>query len=100
MAGKNWQIEGKWAEFCNCNYGCPCETMAEPTYGHCTGLVAFKIDNGWCEDVGHDGCDDAAGRGADAAFVRARQPHPEGPRSSVCADWVLRHRLPCRVVRL
>jgi hypothetical protein len=25
--------------------------MAEPTYGHCTGLVAFKIDNGWCEDV-------------------------------------------------
>ena len=51
MAGKNWQIEGKWAEFRNCNYGCPCETMAEPTYGHCTGLVAFKIDNGWCEDV-------------------------------------------------
>jgi hypothetical protein len=51
MAGKNWQIEGRWAEFCNCNYGCPCETMAEPTYGFCTGLVAFKIDNGWCEDV-------------------------------------------------
>jgi hypothetical protein len=51
MAGKNWQIEGKWAEFCNCNYGCPCETMAAPTYGFCTGLVAFKIDNGWCEDV-------------------------------------------------
>ena len=51
MAGRNWQIEGKWAEFCNCNYGCPCEMMAEPTYGHCTGLVAFKIDNGWCEDV-------------------------------------------------
>ena len=51
MAGKNWQIEGKWVEYCNCDYGCPCETMAEPTYGHCTGLVAFKIDNGWCEDV-------------------------------------------------
>jgi hypothetical protein len=28
--------------------------MAEPTYGHCTGLVAFKIDNGWCEDVRFD----------------------------------------------
>ena len=51
MASKNWQIEGKWAEFCSCNYGCPCETMAEPTYGFCTGLVAFKIDNGWCEDL-------------------------------------------------
>ena len=25
--------------------------MAEPTYGDCTGLVAFKIDKGYCEDV-------------------------------------------------
>ena len=30
---------------------CPCETIAEPTYGYCTGLVAFKIDTGWCEEV-------------------------------------------------
>ena len=51
MAGRNWQIEGKWVEYCNCNYGCPCETMADPTYGFCTALVAFKIDNGRCEDV-------------------------------------------------
>src|SRR6516225_8676158 len=51
MAGKNWQIEGRYVEYCSCDHGCPCETMANPTYGHCTGLVAFKIDNGWCEDV-------------------------------------------------
>jgi hypothetical protein len=51
MAGKNWQIEGRYVEYCNCNHGCPCETMADPTYGYCTGLVAFKIDKGWCEDV-------------------------------------------------
>jgi hypothetical protein len=25
--------------------------MADPTYGLCTGLVAFKIDRGHCEDV-------------------------------------------------
>jgi hypothetical protein len=25
--------------------------MADPTYGHCTGLVAFKIDKGRCEGV-------------------------------------------------
>ncbi len=25
--------------------------MADPTYGYCTGLVAFKIDNGFCENV-------------------------------------------------
>jgi hypothetical protein len=25
--------------------------MADPTYGYCTGLVAFKIDKGHCEEV-------------------------------------------------
>jgi hypothetical protein len=25
--------------------------MADPTYGICTGLVAFKIDQGYCEEV-------------------------------------------------
>ena len=29
----------------------PCETMADPTHGDCTGLVGFKIDKGHCEDV-------------------------------------------------
>ena len=51
MAGKKWQIEGKYVEYCSCDLGCPCESMADPTYGHCTGLVAFKIDKGHCEDV-------------------------------------------------
>ncbi|MGE5270446.1 MAG: DUF1326 domain-containing protein [Thiohalocapsa sp.] len=51
MAGKNWQIEGKYVEYCSCDLGCPCESMADPTYGYCTGLVGFKIDRGYCEDV-------------------------------------------------
>ncbi len=51
MAGKNWQIEGKYVEYCSCDHGCPCESMADPTFGHCTGLVAFKIDQGHCEEV-------------------------------------------------
>ena len=33
MAGKNWQIEGRYVEYCSRNHGCPCETMADPTYG-------------------------------------------------------------------
>jgi hypothetical protein len=28
--------------------------MADPTYGDCTGLVAFKIDKGHCEEVSLD----------------------------------------------
>jgi len=55
MPGKNWLIEGKYIEYCSCDLGCPCESMADPTYGYCTGLVGFTIDNGFCEDVRLDG---------------------------------------------
>lgn len=51
MPGKNWLIEGKYVEYCSCDLGCPCKSMADPTYGYCTGLVGFRIDNGFCEDV-------------------------------------------------
>lgn len=52
---KNWSIEGRYVEFCSCDHGCPCETMAEPTQGHCEGIVAFQIDKGHWEDVSLDG---------------------------------------------
>ena len=55
MPGKNWLIEGKYVEYCSCDLGCPCESMADPTYGYCTGLVGFTIDNGFCENVRLDG---------------------------------------------
>jgi hypothetical protein len=51
MAARDWLIEGRYVEYCSCDAGCPCESMADPTYGYCTGLVAFKIDNGYCEQV-------------------------------------------------
>ena len=55
MAGRDWRIEGKYVEYCSCDLGCPCESMADPTQGLCTGLVAFKIDKGHCEKVRLDG---------------------------------------------
>jgi hypothetical protein len=55
MAGRDWRIEGKYVEYCSCDLGCPCESMADPTYGICTGLVAFKIDKGHCEKLSLDG---------------------------------------------
>ncbi|MGE4048242.1 MAG: DUF1326 domain-containing protein [Acetobacteraceae bacterium] len=48
---RSWQIEAKYVEYCSCDHGCPCETMADPTYGDCTGLVAFKIDKGHCDGI-------------------------------------------------
>src|SRR5262249_27490815 len=70
MPAKKWQIEGKYVEYCSCDYGCPCETMADPTQGHCTGLVAFKIDRGNCEEVRLDGLTVAA------LFYFPRAIHP------------------------
>ena len=48
---RNWLIEGKYIEYCSCDLGCPCESMADPPYGYCTGLVGFKIDKGYCDEV-------------------------------------------------
>jgi hypothetical protein len=55
MAARDWSIEGRYIEFCSCDMGCPCESMAEPTEGFCTGAVAFQIEKGHCEGVSLDG---------------------------------------------
>lgn len=55
MADTQWRLEGKWVEYCNCDFGCPCESMANPTKGYCTGAVAFQIDQGHYGDVSLDG---------------------------------------------
>ena len=60
MAGRDWSIEGRWVEYCSCDLGCPCESMAEPTQGYCTGAVGFIIDKGHCEGVSLDGMKVAA----------------------------------------
>ncbi len=44
MNDVKWFMQGKYVEYCNCDHGCPCETMAPPTYGHCEGVIGMKID--------------------------------------------------------
>ena len=41
-----WTIEADFLQACNCNYGCPCEFEAPPSYGFCEGLGAWKINKG------------------------------------------------------
>jgi hypothetical protein len=55
MAGRDWSIEGRYVEYCSCDLGCPCEFMAPPSRGYCTGAVAFQVDEGHCEGVSLDG---------------------------------------------
>ena len=51
MAIREWSLEAEYIEFCSCDFGCPCESMAPPTRGECNGAVGFKITKGECDGV-------------------------------------------------
>ena len=55
MAIREWSLEAEYIEICSCDFGCPCESMAPPTQGECTGAVGFKITKGECDGVALDG---------------------------------------------
>jgi hypothetical protein len=40
---------------CNCDYGCPCNFNARPTYGFCQGVVGFQVEDGAYGDIRLDG---------------------------------------------
>ena len=50
-----WKIEAEYLQSCNCDYGCPCNFNALPTYGNCEALVAYRIRKGNFEDTSLDG---------------------------------------------
>ena len=54
MAAK-WLFEADYLQACNCDYGCPCEFEAPPSYGDCAGVGAWKIRHGKFGDVSLDG---------------------------------------------
>ena len=41
-----WAMQGTLLQGCNCDYGCPCNFNARPTYGHCEGTWSGFIDQG------------------------------------------------------
>jgi hypothetical protein len=50
-----WTIEADYLQACNCDFGCPCEFSAPPTYGDCQGTGAWKIKRGRFGKVKLDG---------------------------------------------
>jgi hypothetical protein len=50
-----WSFDADYLQACNCDYGCPCEFEAPPTYGFCEGMGAWKINCGNFGDVPLDG---------------------------------------------
>ena len=50
-----WRIKGQGFANCNCDYGCPCQFNALPTYGNCEAAAGYKINDGFFGDVNLDG---------------------------------------------
>lgn len=40
---------------CNCDWGCPCNFDAPPTYGHCEGIYVFFVREGHYGNLSLDG---------------------------------------------
>jgi hypothetical protein len=41
-----WRMDVEYVQSCNCDYGCPCNFNALPTYGNCEALIAYHIIKG------------------------------------------------------
>ena len=41
-----WTMRGTITGDCNCEWGCPCNFDAPPSFGHCEGVYGFKIAEG------------------------------------------------------
>ena len=51
----NWRIKGRGFQNCNCNYGCPCQFNALPTYGNCEAVMGYEIEQGNFGEINLDG---------------------------------------------
>ena len=59
MAGKKapprWQLKGNLIVACNCDWGCPCNFDARPTYTKCDGANFWIVNEGRFEKTRLDG---------------------------------------------
>lgn len=55
MSFVDWRMRGPEILNCNCAWGCPCQFNALPTHGHCSAIVAMRIDEGHFGNVGLSG---------------------------------------------
>ena len=50
-----WYMRGVLVGACNCDWGCPCNFDAPPTYGFCDGFYSMVVHEGRFGDVELDG---------------------------------------------
>ena len=46
LSSPPWRLEAEYLQSCNCDYGCPCNFNALPTYGNCEALLGYYIRKG------------------------------------------------------
>jgi hypothetical protein len=50
-----WNLQTEYIQSCNCDYGCPCNFNALPTYGSCEAFIAYHVIKGKFEQTILDG---------------------------------------------
>ncbi len=50
-----WRMEGSLVGACNCDWGCPCNFQAQPTYGFCDGFYSIVVREGRYGKLSLDG---------------------------------------------
>lgn len=51
----NYQLKGQLLGACNCDWGCPCNFEARPTYGKCEGTYVWHVESGHYNGATLDG---------------------------------------------
>jgi hypothetical protein len=51
----NWEYDAEYIQACNCDWGCPCNVGAKPTYGFCEGGAGMAITKGHYDGTSLDG---------------------------------------------
>ena len=52
---KKYSLKGQLLSGCNCDWGCPCNFEAAPSYGNCEGIYVWQVETGHYDGVGLDG---------------------------------------------
>jgi hypothetical protein len=52
---RDWRLQGRYFETCNCTVSCPCIWLQPPSEGECKLLAAWHIDTGHLQDTLLDG---------------------------------------------
>ena len=51
----HWYLQTEYIQSCNCDYGCPCNFNALPTYGNCEAFIAYHVIKGNFEQTSLNG---------------------------------------------